>query len=163
MHTLTVNRRVLGYFPICQLVPQDKHQLSVNERKVKSLKTAKELGWVVWSFSCFSRVSVSVPAPVIFRDFPLRLVKSLIAFHYQVFSQCLLFLSKTIQRGISLSSFLFSHSLQSHIALLCPLESGNGTLLVIDCLHVFLYKSVEFNNCIINPCHVSEITFFFYH
>lgn len=60
----------------------------------------------------------------------------------------------------SLSSFLFPHSHQSHIFILCPLEAGNGTLLVSDHLHDLLYKSVEFNNCIINLCHVSEITFF---
>lgn len=34
MHNQTLSRRALGYFPICQLVPEDKHQLSLNETEV---------------------------------------------------------------------------------------------------------------------------------
>lgn len=42
MHILSMNRRALGYFPVCQLVPGDKCQLSLNETEDKFLKTAKE-------------------------------------------------------------------------------------------------------------------------
>lgn len=42
IHILTVSRSMLGNFPVCQLVPEEKRQLSLNETEGKCLKTAKK-------------------------------------------------------------------------------------------------------------------------
>lgn len=79
-----------------------------------------------------------------------------------IFSESPITFRKNKKRNFfSLSSFLFAHSLQTHILILCPLQSSNGTLLVSDRLHDFLYKSVHFNDCLINLCNVPEITVLF--
>jgi len=162
MHVLTVNRRALGYFPICQLVPEDKSQLLLNETGEKCLKTAKEpgVGGLIlqlflpglhkYSHSCgFQRFSFETSRQ------PDSISRS------SVFSMHLVTFKNHKKRDFfSLSSFLFARVFQSHIFVLSPVKADDDTLLLSDGLHGFLYKSVEFNNCIINLCRVSEITFF---
>lgn len=82
-----------------------------------------------------------------------------IVLQFQLFFQRLLLPSEIVKRGISFFLYyLYITSTHYLFCILCPLEAGNSTLLVSDSLHVFPYKSVEFNNCIMNLCHVSEVT-----
>lgn len=140
--------RVLSYMS----VPEDKCQLLLNETADKCLKAAKEPGVGGLILQLFLPSLRKCSHSRGFQSFSFKTSQQPASISLSgVFSMSPVTFKNHKKRDFfSLSSFLFAHSFQSHIFILCPLEAGNGTLWVSNSLHYFLYKSVDFNNYLIN-------------